>query len=162
MKEQKSNTAAFGGASFWKEISDWFSLFDLVLKKSASEKLLACISDYTICLLVGVKVLGWCYPSRWAGPVRWIYHLSQGFPLFSESSVVCCCLKFLLYPWFGMCPKTSYVPDRWGAEHLLGIVSVCCSKWVSKGCEKATCYEAASQEYMGVERVSGVAAYTQS
>lgn len=63
---------------------------------------------------------------------------------------------------FGVCPEASCVPDPWGAEHLAGIVSVCCSKWVSKGCEKAARCEAASQEYMGFEMVSGVAAYMQS
>lgn len=61
-----------------------------------------------------------------------------------------------------MCPKASYVPDPWGAEHLAGIVSACCSKQMSKGCERAACYEAASQEYVGFEMVSGVAAYMQS
>lgn len=63
---------------------------------------------------------------------------------------------------FGMCHTASYVPDSWGVEHLAGVVSAGCSKWVSKGCEKATCYEAASQRYVGFKMVSGVAAYMQS
>lgn len=58
---------------------------------------------------------------------------------------------------FGICPKASYVSEPWGAEHLAGIVWACCSKWMSKGCEKATCYGVASQEYVGFEMVSGVA-----
>lgn len=53
MKEQKSNTAAFGGASFWKEISDWFSLFDLVLKSQHLRSYLhALVTTLYVCWLV--------------------------------------------------------------------------------------------------------------
>lgn len=44
----------------------------------------------------------------------------------------------------------------------LGLFSVCCSKWVSRGYERAMCYEASPQEYMGLEMVSGVAVYVLS
>lgn len=160
MKECRSNSAAFGGPSFFIT-SGCFSLFGLLFPQI--QRLWSYLHTLRtmlyVCWLVSksnsVSPLGGL--DLWDGYITW----AKVFHCFLRA-VSRIALNPCFTHGFGTCPRASYVPDPWGAEHLAGIVSACCSKWMSKGCERAACYEAASQEYVGFEMVSGVAAYMQS
>lgn len=169
MKECRSSSAACGGASYGK----WLRCIRLSIlvcfflsQNPTSVKLFPYVKHYTSKRLpAGGKVLERRYHLGEPRPVSWAWEMGTSpepriLVIFQE-------LYHVLLPEIpglpmvlACAPKLPYVPDPRGAELPAGVVfSACCSKWMSRGYEKATCYEAASPEYMGLEMVSGVAIY---